>query len=64
MDNVTITISKSELESIIKDSFNSGAHSYANWCGQPDTTWSNVEEDKNEYVSGKIKEAEAAQTTT
>lgn len=51
-----ILISEENLKLLIENSFSKGVLSYNVWKGQPDTLWSNVEDDKKEYVDARMKE--------
>lgn len=44
----TFILPEEELRILLEASFYSGALSHANWEGQHDTCWSNVEMDKKE----------------
>lgn len=50
MEKGFILITENEFLKILGETFLKGAHSYSTWQGQPDTCWSNVEEDKKELI--------------
>ena len=47
-------LTEDELTRLLEKSFYSGALSYAQWDGQHDTCWSNVEMDKKEDSAAVI----------
>ena len=44
-------IKKKKLKKLLEKAFNEGALSYSNRDGQPDTCWSNVNDDMKEFSS-------------
>jgi len=49
-------VTEDELKMLLEKSFYSGALSYAQWDGQHDTCWSNVEIDKKENSEAVIND--------
>lgn len=49
-------ISINELRIMLEKAFNKGALSHNQWMGQPDTCWSNVNDDMKEEVLDIINE--------
>lgn len=55
-NNATISISTKRLTELIERAFTNGALSHNQWLCQPDTCWSNVNEDMKEEVSDIMNE--------
>ena len=49
-------ITENKLKELLEKAFTNGAFSYANWKGQSDTCWTNVNEDMKEEVSSIIND--------
>lgn len=55
MDKRFVILTEIQLKEIVEKSFYSGAKSHNDWEGQRDTCWSNVDDDKKEYVDNVIR---------
>jgi hypothetical protein len=49
-------ITENKLKELLEKAFTNGAFSYANWKGQSDTCWTNVNEDMKEEVYSIIND--------